>query len=217
MQLAFDDRGLVPAIAQDATTGVVLMLAWMNAEALERTRATGLATFWSRSRGRLWQKGEESGNVLKVRELRTDCDQDAVLLLCDAAGPACHTGRESCFFEAEAGIDERPLAAAVAQLARVERIIAERKSSTVEKSYVKSLLAGGGPKITGKLIEEAGELGAELDSGDAARVTAEAADLVFHAMVGLAHAGVSLAQVCDELGRRLGTSGHAEKAARPKP
>jgi phosphoribosyl-ATP pyrophosphohydrolase/phosphoribosyl-AMP cyclohydrolase len=216
MQLAFDDHGLVPAIAQDASTGVVLMLAWMNAEALERTRTTGLATFWSRSRGRLWQKGEESGNVLRVRELRTDCDRDAVLLLCDAAGPACHTGRESCFFQDETDQPRvTPLAAPVAQLVRVERVIVARQSSTAEKSYVKSLLAGGAARIASKITEEAAELAAELENPDQHRVTAEAADLIFHAMVGLCHARVSLAAVCAELGRRLGISGHAEKAARP--
>jgi len=95
----FDRDGLVPAIAQDAATGEVLTLAYMNAKAWERTRETGLATFFSRSRQRLWQKGETSGNVLRVRAIRLDCDQDAVLLSVEPSGPACHTGARSCFFD----------------------------------------------------------------------------------------------------------------------
>jgi phosphoribosyl-ATP pyrophosphohydrolase/phosphoribosyl-AMP cyclohydrolase len=96
--LHFDDRGLIAAIAQDSATGEVLMLAWMNAEALRLTRATGEAWFWSRSRRELWHKGATSGNVLRVRDIRVDCDADALLLLVDPAGPACHTGARSCFF-----------------------------------------------------------------------------------------------------------------------
>jgi phosphoribosyl-AMP cyclohydrolase len=102
----FGADGLAPAIAQDQRTGAVLMLAHMNREAWLRTLATGLATFWSRSRGALWQKGEQSGNVMRVRSVRLDCDRDTVLLLVDPAGPACHTGAQSCFFEdVELGVD----------------------------------------------------------------------------------------------------------------
>lgn len=96
--LSFDERGLLPAIAQDADTGEVLMLAWVNAESLHRTRASGEAWFWSRSRGELWHKGATSGNVLRVVEIRVDCDADAVLLRVHPAGPACHTGARSCFY-----------------------------------------------------------------------------------------------------------------------
>jgi phosphoribosyl-AMP cyclohydrolase len=98
MELKFDDRGLIPAIAQDAHTGQVLMVAWMNAEALRRTLQTGEAWFWSRSRQELWHKGATSGNVLRVLEVWTDCDGDVLLLKVEAAGPACHTGERSCFF-----------------------------------------------------------------------------------------------------------------------
>lgn len=96
--LAFDDRGLIPAILQDAETGQVLMMAWMNAEALRLTRATGEAHFWSRSRRTLWHKGATSGNVQRVREIRVDCDADTLLVTVDPAGPACHTGAQSCFY-----------------------------------------------------------------------------------------------------------------------
>ncbi len=97
-ELRFDERGLIPAIVQDATAGTVLMIAWMNAEALRLTQTTGQTHFWSRSRGELWHKGATSGNVQRVREIRYDCDGDALLVLVDAAGPACHTGAVSCFY-----------------------------------------------------------------------------------------------------------------------
>jgi phosphoribosyl-AMP cyclohydrolase len=99
-ELKFDERGLIPAIAQDAATGEVLMVAWMNEEALRRTLETGQAWFWSRSRRELWHKGATSGNVLRVREVWTDCDADTLLLKVEPAGPACHTGERSCFFRA---------------------------------------------------------------------------------------------------------------------
>ncbi len=99
MNLTFDSQGLIPAVVQEAASGEVLMVAWMNAEALRRTRQSGEAYFWSRSRGELWHKGETSGNTLHVREVRVDCDGDTLLLQVDAAGPACHTGADSCFFQ----------------------------------------------------------------------------------------------------------------------
>lgn len=98
MDLKWDDRGLLPAVVQSAENGAVLMVAWMNAEALARTRASGEAWFWSRSRGELWHKGDTSGNVLRVQEIRVDCDADTLLLRVQAAGPACHTGAETCFY-----------------------------------------------------------------------------------------------------------------------
>ncbi len=99
MDLIFDSQGLIPAVVQEAASGEVLMVAWMNAEAVRRTRQSGEAYFWSRSRGELWHKGETSGNTLHVREVRVDCDGDTLLLQVDAAGPACHTGADSCFFQ----------------------------------------------------------------------------------------------------------------------
>ena len=99
MDLTFDSQGLIPAVVQEAASGEVLMVAWMNAEALRRTRQSGEAYFWSRSRGELWHKGKTSGNTLHVREVRVDCDGDTLLLRVDAAGPACHTGADSCFFQ----------------------------------------------------------------------------------------------------------------------
>ena len=205
MDPQFDERGLVPAIVQDATTGAVLMLAWMNAEALRLTRETGVVHFWSRSRQALWTKGETSGNVLTLVDLRLDCDNDAVLVRAHPAGPTCHTGARTCWG------DDVP-ASIVDQLARV---IEARRDSTSEKSYTKSLLDKGMPKILEKIAEESGELAAELPGGPDEKVIHETADLLFHVMVGLTARRIPIERVLDELARRFGTSGHVEKASRP--
>jgi phosphoribosyl-AMP cyclohydrolase / phosphoribosyl-ATP pyrophosphohydrolase len=213
--LVFDERGLIPVVAQDRLTGAVRMVAWMNAEALARTEQSGMATFWSRSRGELWEKGATSGHRLHVRSVWVDCDGDTLLLSVDPEGPSCHTGRESCFFRqlAPAGIGE-PSAPEAGELERLERVIAERSSSSAEKSYTKSLFDGGAESIGAKIREEAGELAAAIAEESAERVAAEAADAIFHLMVGLASRGVSLRSVLEELARRSARSGHAEKAAR---
>lgn len=203
---SFDDQGLVPAIVQDATTGAVLMLAWMNAEALRLTRETGVVTFWSRSRKAIWKKGETSGNTLALVDLRLDCDGDAILVRANPAGPTCHTGTRTCWG------DDVP-ASIVDQLART---IEARRDSTAEKSYTKSLLDKGMPKILEKIAEESGELAAELPDGDEAKVVHETADLIFHVMVGLTARRIPVERVLAELARRFGTSGHVEKASRTK-
>lgn len=214
---AFDDRGLVPCVVQDATTGTVLMVAWMNAEALRLTRETGIVHFWSRSRGAIWKKGETSGNTLALVELRGDCDADTLLARVKPAGPACHTGATTCFFETDAGEkdDGVPAAEGAAILARLEQILAARRdSATGEKSYTKSLLDAGMPKILAKIAEETGELAAELPAGTDERVVSETADVLFHVMVGLTARRIPMERVFAELARRFGTSGHVEKAAR---
>jgi len=175
---------LKAAIVQDATDGRVLMLAWMDAEAERLTRETGEAWFWSRSREKLWRKGETSGNVLAVEEMRDDCDGDAILLRVRPAGPACHTGSSSCFAPA------------------LWRTISERKAERPEGSYVASLLDAGVARCAQKVGEEGVEVGLAAVSGDHAAVVAEAADLVFHLYVLLAAAGVDVADVEDELARR---------------
>ena len=217
---AYDERGLVPAIVQDAVTGSVLMLAWMNADALRLTRETQTLTFWSRSRQALWKKGETSGNTLALVELRLDCDGDAVLVRARPAGPACHTGTSTCFFHKDDGTDDDgvpTLDADSAQvIARLGQILIERRdSSTGQKSYTRSLLDKGMPKILEKIAEESGELAAELPHGSDERVVSETADLLFHVMVGLTARRIPIERVFAELARRFGTSGHAEKAARP--
>ncbi len=218
--LRWDERGLLPAVVQDAHTGGVRMLAWMNADALRATLTTGFAHFYSRSRQALWKKGESSGNTLAVREVRADCDSDAIVIVAEPAGPTCHTGASSCFYRV-LGTDEivheddGPTDPLVAVLARLERVlVARRDQATAEKSYTRSLLDGGFPKILAKLAEEHGELAEVLPAGAADDVVHESADLLFHVIVGLVARRIPLDDVWRELGRRFGTSGHAEKASR---
>jgi phosphoribosyl-ATP pyrophosphohydrolase/phosphoribosyl-AMP cyclohydrolase len=210
----FDDRGLLPATAQDATTGVVRMQAWVNAEAVRATASSGLATFYSRSRKELWQKGATSGNTMRVRQIRVDCDGDAILYLVDADGPSCHTGKTSCFYRDGAGEDDGPPEAPAAILSRVAAVIAQRRAQATEKSYVSGLLAAGWPKILGTITEEAREVVESLPTEDKAHTAHEAADVIFHLLVGLEAANVPLESVFAELRRRFGTSGLVEKAAR---
>jgi phosphoribosyl-ATP pyrophosphohydrolase/phosphoribosyl-AMP cyclohydrolase len=201
--------GLTPAVVQDAVTGRVLMLAWMNDEALARTRETGEVHFWSRSRQRLWKKGETSGHTLRLVELKLDCDRDTWLVRAVPHGPTCHTGSQSCF-----GTDgeEPPPSELEALYATILRRIASPPGT---RSYVRELVADAA-RVSAKVVEEAGELAAELERPDAPRerIVAEAADLLFHALVGLAARGVTLEEVERELHRRAGTSGLDEKAAR---
>lgn len=208
-------EGLLPVVVQDRLTGQVRMLAWANRAALEATIASGRATFWSRSRNELWEKGATSGNGLVVRAIATDCDADALLYLCDPEGPTCHTGAPSCFFRRvnrDGATEEARDAAAF--LEELERTIEARRASTSDKSYTRALLDGGAPKIGAKLREEADELARAIEGETVERVASEAADVLFHAMVGLASRGVRVRDVLAELARRAGTSGHDEKARR---
>jgi len=201
----FDDQGLLPVVVQDDLTGEVRMLAYANAEALERTRSTHRATFFSRSRSSMWIKGETSGHVIDVRDVRFDCDEDAALYLGEPHGPSCHTGSESCF--GAAGGARVPL------LLRLEAALEERKGAAAGASYTKSLYDAP-ERIGQKIEEEAGELARALSSESDERVVSEAADVVYHLMVGLRHRNVPVRAVLAELDRRFGTSGHAEKATR---
>jgi phosphoribosyl-ATP pyrophosphohydrolase/phosphoribosyl-AMP cyclohydrolase len=169
-----------PAIVQDARDGRVLMLAWMDEEAERLTRETGEAWFWSRSRERLWKKGESSGNTLVVEEIREDCDDDTLLLRVHPNGPACHTGSRSCFAP------------------ELWRTVVERVRERPDGSYVAALAAGGVGQAAQKLVEEAGEAAISAASKDG-RLVEEAADVLFHLYVLLAVAGVDIADVEDEL------------------
>ena len=216
MALVFNADGLIPAIVQDRLTGQVRMLAYMNREALERTLETGRATFFSRSRRELWEKGATSGNGLSVRSIHADCDGDALLLLVDPLGPTCHTGRAACFFRQ---VDARGTVAdegvsACAFLELLGREIEARKTASADKSYTRTLLDGGAQAIGAKLREEAGELAAALEGESNDRVANEAADLVYHMLVGLSARGVELRSVLGTLAARAGTSGLTEKANR---
>jgi phosphoribosyl-ATP pyrophosphohydrolase/phosphoribosyl-AMP cyclohydrolase len=223
--VAFDAAGLVPVIAQEARTGMIRMVAWANRDALAETLATGAAHFWSRSRQAPWRKGESSGNTLAVREVRIDCDGDVVLYLVQAEGPSCHTGATSCFFrrvgqrmgeDGALATDDGPPDPPAVVIARVAEVIAKRRRERPAKSYVVSLLDAGLPKINAKIAEEAGELVEALPAGDAAHTAHEAADLLFHVLVGLEAAGVAPEAVFAELARRFGVSGIDEKESRKK-
>jgi phosphoribosyl-ATP pyrophosphohydrolase/phosphoribosyl-AMP cyclohydrolase len=196
--IRFDDRGLVPCVVQDWTTGEVLTLAYTNAEALARTRETGELHLWSRSRGELWHKGATSGNVQKVRALRADCDFDAVLALVEPAGPACHTGARTCFHHGEL---EPPAPHEV--LPGLERTIAERRAAGEPgSSYTAKLLAD--PAFTGeKVQEEAEEVARAAREESDERVAEEAADVLYHLEVLLATRGLALRDAEEVLrGRR---------------
>jgi len=195
----FDDKGLVPAVVQDARTGEVLMLAWMNGEALQKTLSTGKATFWSRSRGELWVKGATSGNLQAVKSVSADCDQDAVLVRVEPAGPACHTGARSCFFDT---LLEGPPAPGET-LGQLELVLRERRAHPPEGSYVAKLL--GDEALRHKKIgEEAAELITASLRGSREEIAHEAADLIFHALVLLQSHGMGLADVSAELRKREG-------------
>jgi phosphoribosyl-AMP cyclohydrolase / phosphoribosyl-ATP pyrophosphohydrolase len=187
---------LLPCIVQDARTGEVLTLAYMNDEALERTRATGEMWFWSRSREELWHKGATSGNVQRVKELRLDCDEDAILALVEPAGPACHTGERTCFHKGE--LEPVPGEA----LATLERTIAERRAAAPEGSYTAELLADR--ELAGaKVREEAEEVARAAREEPDERVAEEAADVLYHLAVLMAERGMELSDAYEVLnGRR---------------
>jgi phosphoribosyl-ATP pyrophosphohydrolase/phosphoribosyl-AMP cyclohydrolase len=201
--LKFDANGLIPAIVQDATTGRVLMLGYMNAEALALTRQNGEVWFYSRSRQELWHKGATSGNVLRVCELRADCDTDAILVRAEPAGPTCHTGAESCFWQDVEGIkvDSPPSATFLDDLANVIQL---RRSSSPETSYTARLFAKGRHKISQKVGEEGLEVAMAGVAQDDNRLIDESADLLYHLLVLLNERGLSLRQVLKRLVERHG-------------
>ena len=190
--LTFDDRGLIVAVAQDVATGTVLMVAHMDRRALQLTTETGQAHFWSRSRQRLWRKGETSGNVLHVEAIQTDCDSDALLLSVHPDGPACHTGTRSCF------------SAPAILLDQLQTTIHERNLSRPRGSYTAQLLNGGRAHILRKVGEEAIEVIVAADHESDAALTREIADLWYHAMVLLEERGIDASAVLRELANRRG-------------
>ncbi|MGJ8669113.1 MAG: bifunctional phosphoribosyl-AMP cyclohydrolase/phosphoribosyl-ATP diphosphatase HisIE [Oceanococcus sp.] len=210
--------GLVCAVVQDRVQGTVLMQAWMNAEAVQKTLQTGQATFWSRSRQEIWVKGLTSGNTQTVTDLRLDCDGDCLLLQVDPAGPACHTGVTSCFYRApseQEGWKEQAVPSGNV-LNALAAMLEQRKGADASSSYAASLYAKGREKILQKLGEEAIETVLAGSADDKAQITYEMADLWFHSLVLLADADLSPADVLAELARREGVSGLLEKATRNK-
>ena len=197
--LKFDERGLIPAIVQDAQTREVLTLAYMNAESLARTMETGETWFWSRSRNELWHKGETSGNTQNVVELHSDCDKDAIVVLVNPAGPACHTGARSCF-DTEANEDLGLL------LNRLFGLIESRERERPEGSYTTYLFDSGLDKILKKVGEESAETIIAAKNEGRTQLTAEVADLVYHLLVLLVARGLSLDEIRAELASRRGPS-----------
>ncbi len=191
--LVTNDAGLVPVIVQDRASGDVLMVAWSNAEALAATAETGFATFWSRSRKKLWRKGETSGHGLRVVEARTDCDRDVLLLVVEPQGPACHTNARTCFG------DDSPTAAGM--LEELARVVADRAQAMPADSYTARLLSTPGRALE-KVQEEATELVEAARSESNERLAAEAADLLYHLVVVLQQRKLPLARVMDELRKR---------------
>jgi len=229
--LKFDERGLIPAVVQDARTREVLTLAYMNAESIERTLNEGETWFWSRSRARLWHKGESSGNTQRLVEMRADCDGDALVALVEPAGPACHTGARSCFHRKVDEIIEsenlehvsRNIAEAAsgnggdngdvnlagqitpdlgALLAELYTVIDSRRQARPEDSYTAYLFNEGLDKILKKVGEESAETIIAAKNQDARVLTAEVSDLLYHLLVLLIERGITLDDVHTELARR---------------
>jgi phosphoribosyl-ATP pyrophosphohydrolase/phosphoribosyl-AMP cyclohydrolase len=196
------------------------MVAFASERAVALTLETGRATFWSRSRGELWEKGRTSGNELLVKQVLVDCDADCLVYLVVPSGPTCHTGAPSCFFRraelvaGQVSVSDVEVFAPTL-LGRLEAVLAARQASDAKASYAKSLYDGGAAKIGEKLREEAGELADAIASEEPTRVVSEAADVLFHLMIGLRSRGLEVTDVLRELERRAGTSGHVEKRARP--
>jgi len=204
--LVYDERGLLPVVVQDASTGAVLMVAWADSEAVKLTLETGYAHFWSRSRQKLWKKGETSGNVLEVLEVLPDCDRDTLLVRARPAGPACHRGTRTCF---------EPNAAAL-ELGWLAAVIAERRGAPAEESYTARLLEKGVAKIAQKVGEEATETVIAALTGEGGRdggksaLASEAADLLYHLLVLFEATGTDPREIARELDRRHTTHRHQE-------
>lgn len=190
--------GLIPAIIQDAQTDKVLMVGFMNQEAFEKTQAEKVVTFYSRSKGRLWTKGETSGHFLHVKDIVADCDQDTLLIKAQPAGPVCHTGADTCFNEKNKG--------KASFLNQLKQVIRDRKNNPTEKSYTASLFAKGVNKVAQKVGEEAVELVIEAMDSNEDLFRNEAADLLFHYLVLLEQKNVDLDEIIDVLQARHGTT-----------
>ena len=214
--LKWDAAGLVTVVVQDRLSGEVRMVAHANRDALRATLATGYAHFYSRSRGALWKKGETSGHVIAVQEVWADCDGDALVYLALAQGPSCHTERVTCFFRRVTpdGVVDDATQHARGVLPSLAAELEARRTASGSTSYTKRLLEGGAPAINAKITEEAAGHAAAIASEESPRVVSEAADVLFHVMVGLLHRGVDLTDVERELLRRTGVSGLVEKASR---
>lgn len=198
-QLSYNEQGLLPAIVQDYLDGTVLMLAWMNQEALQRTLETGETWFWSRSRQEFWHKGATSGHLQQVKAIRYDCDSDAILVTVKQAGDvACHTGERSCFHQVEGSVKAPP----ADTLSQVFEVICQRRDQPNPDSYTCKLLAGGDNKILKKIGEESAEVVMAFKDDDREAIAGEVADLLYHTLVALAHHNVDIREVYRKLQER---------------
>ena len=212
-------NNLIPAIAQDKLTNEVLMLGYMNQEALELTLQTGFAHYFSRSKQRIWKKGESSNHTQKVEEIMVDCDNDTILLKVIQEGVACHTGRKSCFFTdlntnetiCDVQIDT---SSAYGVIDTLYHTILEKKNDDPSKSYTAKLLQGKQNSMLKKIVEESGEFTFAIKDNDTEEIIYEAADITYHVLVALASKNISPDRVKQELARRFGISGIEEKNSR---
>ncbi len=203
--LKFDATGLITTVVQHAHTGDVLMVAWMNRDALKLTLERQRLVFWSRSRQQLWEKGETSGHTLNLISITADCDQDTLLAKALPAGPVCHTGSPTCFGDMDAG---------VGFLARLQRIISERAAESPESSYTAKLLAAGIQRVAQKVGEEGVELALAATTDEKSKIIDEAADLLYHTLVLLRAKGLTLEDVTARLAERHQRSNSSEAGAR---
>jgi phosphoribosyl-ATP pyrophosphohydrolase/phosphoribosyl-AMP cyclohydrolase len=215
LPLKFDAKGLVPAIVQDHLTGQIRMFAFATDAAVRMTLETGRATFWSRSRGELWQKGRISGHELPVVRVLADCSGSSVIYSSDPHSPSCNSGAPSCFFQTLEGgrltqASEQPQTV----FAALESILEARKKSTGGESYTKGLYDSGAVGIGAKISEDAGALAKALESENEERVVVEAAETLYHVLVGLRSRSITLRRVLAELARRVARSAHPERESR---
>ncbi len=211
--------GLIPVITQDFYTNEVLMLAYMDKEALELTQKTKQAHYFSRSKKRIWKKGETSGHLQHIKSIYVDCDNDTLLLKVEQVGVACHTGRKSCFFtnletnEVESSV-EIDVNTSYGVIDNLYHVIESRKNDDPQKSYTAKLLQGKENSMLKKIVEEAGEFTFAIKDNDEEEIIYEAADIVYHMMVALASKNIHPDRIKQELARRFGLSGIEEKNSR---
>ncbi|MFQ5597894.1 MAG: bifunctional phosphoribosyl-AMP cyclohydrolase/phosphoribosyl-ATP diphosphatase HisIE [Nitrospiria bacterium] len=219
-------EGLIPAVIQDHRTQAILMLAYMNPESLRLSLKTGETHFWSRSRQRLWRKGATSGHIQKIKKIYLDCDQDTLLVHVEQVGPACHTGRRTCFFrtlapdgrlEEALDLNESKDRHETSPLVRLSNTINDRKKTPSSKSYTSLLLREGIDRLLKKVGEESAELIVGAKNGDKKEIVHESADLLYHLLVTLAYFDIPFKDIEEELARRSAQSGLEEKRARGGP
>jgi len=197
IELTYDEKGLIPVVVQDYLTNEVLMVAWANEEAVNLMETTGYTHFWSRSREKMWQKGEESGHVQKIRSIQADCDSDTLLVRVEQTGAACHTGAPSCFYKTIYGNPD----ATMSIIPDLWRVIKDRKENPSDDSYTCKLF-NDETKMCKKVIEEAGEFALAIKDGDKDEMAWELADLIYHSMVAVVGTGLSMEQVYEKLVER---------------